>query len=134
MFPNRLMPPPPPNDYQGGPGTVAFLNCPPANISAIHVSSYPILASAIRLRAHLIGRGVRCFPVAISCCTVSVWPIKFDPGRETDRYKIEGPQLAVIIVVHPENLLYHPASEVEDRLVWRIFMFWMANIIVINKT
>ena len=58
-------------------------------------------------------------------CTVSVWPITFDPGRETKtgQHNIEGPHLAVITVVHPAQLLYHPpapANEVEDRLVWRI--------------
>ena len=43
----------------------------------------------------------------------------------------------MIIVVHPDHLLYHPvapASAVEDRLVLKMFMFWMADIIVINTT
>ena len=64
--------------------------------------------------------------MVISCCNVSVsciWPIKFDQYRETDRHYVEGPQLAVLIVVHKDHLLYHPpahASEVRDRLFWRI--------------
>ena len=34
------------------------------------------------------------------------WPIKFDKYRETDRHYVEGPQLAVLIVVHQDHLLY----------------------------
>ena len=54
---------------------------------------------------------------------VCMTDIKFDQDRETDRHYVEGPLLAVLIVVHPDYLLYHPpthASEVEDRLFWRI--------------
>ena len=68
---------------------------------------------------------------------MSVWLIKLDLGRDTDRHNVEEPYLAVIIVVHPDHLLYHPlalGSEVKDQLVWKMFMLWMADIIVINTT